>query len=43
MISALRQGRVDGLRVVVACARSLDDVPHDVYLHDLAPATSAAA
>ena len=43
MISALRQGRVDGLRVVVACARSLDDVPHDVYLLDLAPATAAAA
>ena len=43
MISALRKGRVDGLRVVVACARSLDDVPHDVYLLDLVPTTEAVA
>jgi hypothetical protein len=43
MISALRKGRVDGLRVVVACAASLDDVPHDVYLLDLAPTTAAVA
>lgn len=38
MLTALRQGRVAGLRVTVACARSLDDVPHDVYLLDLTPA-----
>jgi hypothetical protein len=43
MITALRNGRVDGLRVLVACARSLDDVPHDVYLLDLAPTTAAVA
>ncbi|GAB3878587.1 hypothetical protein [Terrabacter terrigena] len=43
MISALRKGRVDGLRIVVACARSLDDVPHDVYLLDLVPTTEAVA
>ncbi|MFM6851436.1 MAG: hypothetical protein ACKOVB_20280 [Terrabacter sp.] len=43
MISALRKGRVDGLRVVVACARSLDDVPDDVYLLDLVPTTEAVA
>ncbi|MBC9824141.1 hypothetical protein [Terrabacter sp. MAHUQ-38] len=43
MITALRKGLVDGLRVVVAGARSLDDVPHDVYLADLAPAAAAAA
>lgn len=43
MISALRKGRVDGLRIVVACARSLDEVPHDVYLLDLAPTTEAVA
>jgi hypothetical protein len=38
MLIALRQGRVDGLRVTVAVARSLDDSPHDVYLVDVAPA-----
>ena len=38
MLTSLRQGRVAGLRVTVACARSLDDVPHDVYLLDLTPA-----
>jgi hypothetical protein len=43
MISALRKGRVDGLRVVVACARSLDSIPHDVYLLDLVPTTEAVA
>lgn len=43
MISALRKGRVDRLRIVVACARSLDDVPHDVYLLDLLPTTEAVA
>lgn len=37
MLTALRQGRVAGLRVTVACARSLDDVPYDVYLIDLSP------
>lgn len=41
MIAALRNGRVDGLRVVVACARSLEDVPHDVYLLELADPTAA--
>jgi hypothetical protein len=35
MLTALRQGRVDGLRVSVACARSLDEMPYDVYLLDL--------
>lgn len=35
MLTALRQGRVDGLRVTVACARSLDEMPYDVYLLDL--------
>jgi hypothetical protein len=43
MITALRKGLVDGLRVIVAGARSLDDVPHDVYLVDLAPTAGAAA
>lgn len=43
MISALRKGRVDGLRIVVACARTLDDVPHDVYLLDLVPTTEAVS
>jgi hypothetical protein len=43
MISALRTGRVDGLRVVVACARTLDDTPHDVYLLDLVPTTEAVS
>lgn len=38
MLTSLRQGRVAGLRVTVACARSLDDVPHDVYLLNLTPA-----
>jgi hypothetical protein len=38
MLTPLRQGRVASLRVTVACARSLDDVPHDVYLLDLTPA-----
>ena len=38
MLTSLRQGRVASLRVTVACARSLDDVPHDVYLLDLTPA-----
>jgi hypothetical protein len=37
MLTALRQGRVAGLRVTVACAHSLDTIPHDVYLLDLAP------
>lgn len=41
MITALRKGLVDGLRVIVAGAPSLDDVPHDVYLVDLAPAAAA--
>ncbi|NUO89557.1 MAG: hypothetical protein HOQ18_01800 [Dermatophilaceae bacterium] len=43
MISALGKGRVDALRIVVACARSLDDVPHDVYLLELVPTTEAVA
>lgn len=43
MITALREGRVDGLRVTVACARSLDEVPHDVYLLDLAPTAGGSA
>lgn len=43
MISALRKGLVDGLRVIVASARSLDDVPHDVYLVDLAPAVASGS
>jgi len=43
MLTSLRQGRVASLRVTVACARSLDDVPHDVYLLDLAPAGDAPA
>lgn len=42
MITALRKGRVDGLRVTVACAGTLEDVPHDVYLLDLAPAATTA-
>ncbi|HET7474522.1 MAG TPA: hypothetical protein VFJ97_00690 [Dermatophilaceae bacterium] len=37
MLNALREGRVAGLRVTVACARSLDEVPDDVYLLDVAP------
>jgi hypothetical protein len=37
MLTALRQGHVASLRVTVACARSLEDMPHDVYLLDLTP------
>ncbi|EWT01936.1 hypothetical protein N865_12880 [Intrasporangium oryzae NRRL B-24470] len=36
MLTALRQGRVAGLRVTVACVRALGEAPHDVYLVDLA-------
>jgi hypothetical protein len=43
MLTALRQGRVAGLRVTVAVARSLDEVPHDVYLLDLETANDASA
>jgi hypothetical protein len=43
MLTSLRQGRVASLRVTVACARSLDDEPHDVYLLDLTPADDPAA
>jgi hypothetical protein len=43
MLTALRQGRVSGLRVTVACAETLDQVPHDVYLLDLSPLPSGAA
>src|SRR6476620_6146646 len=42
MLTSLRQGRVASLRVAVACAGSLDDVPHDVYLLDLTPAGDAS-
>ena len=38
MLTALRHGRVAGLRITVACARSLDEEPTDVYLLDLDPA-----
>lgn len=41
MLNALREGRVAGLRVTVACARSLDGVPYDVYLLDVEPAKDA--
>jgi hypothetical protein len=37
MLSALRQAQVEGLRVTVAVAGSLDEEPHDVYLLDLTP------
>jgi hypothetical protein len=37
MLTSLRQGRVSSVRVTVACARSFDEAPHDVYLVDLAP------
>lgn len=37
MLTALRQGRVVGLRITVACARSLDEEPSDVYLLDVGP------
>lgn len=37
MLTALRQGRVVGLRIMVACCTSLDELPHDAYLLDLAP------
>lgn len=43
MLTALRQGRVANLRVTIACARSLEDVPHDVYLVDLTPAGDPTA
>ena len=43
MLTALRQGRVAGVRVTVACARTLDEVPHDVYLLDLTPSGEAEA
>ena len=43
MLTKLRQGRVASLRVTVACARSLDEVPHDVYLLDLTPGGDAPA
>lgn len=36
MLTALRQGRVDSLKVAVTVARSLEDAPHDVYLVDVA-------
>ena len=36
MLIALREGRVTGLRVTVACARLLDEEPYDVYLLDVA-------
>lgn len=42
MLTALRQGRVAGLRITVACARSLDETPFDVYLLDLAPTNESA-
>ncbi len=43
MLTALRQGRVDGLRVTVACARSLDEMPYDVYLLDLVTPSQTVA
>lgn len=43
MLSSLRQGRVASLRVTVACTRSVDEVPHDVYLVDLTPAGDQTA
>ena len=43
MLTALRQGRVAGLRVTVACGRSLDTVPDDVYLLDVTPQATAGA
>jgi hypothetical protein len=43
MLTALRQGQVASVRVTVACARSLDEVPDDVYLVDVTPAGEAAA
>ncbi|TQN48500.1 hypothetical protein FHX52_1637 [Humibacillus xanthopallidus] len=42
MLTSLRQGHVASLRVTVARARSLDEMPHDVYLVDLTPASDAA-
>jgi hypothetical protein len=42
MLTALRQGRVAGLRITVACARSLDEMPSDVYLLELGPTDETA-
>ena len=42
MLTALRQGRVVGLRIMVACSTSLEEMPHDAYLLDLAPANPTA-
>src|SRR5262245_32271649 len=43
MLTALRQGRVAGLRVTVACAETLDELPHDLYVLDLSPPTDESA
>lgn len=42
MLTALRQGRVAGLRITVSCARSLDEMPSDVYLLELGPTDERA-
>jgi hypothetical protein len=42
MLTALRQGRVAGLRITVSCARSLDEAPHDVYLLEFGPTSESA-
>ncbi len=42
MLTALRQGRVAGLRITVACARSLEEMPSDVYLLELGPTDERA-
>jgi hypothetical protein len=43
MLTALHQGRVAGLRITVACAETLDKMPHDVYVLDLSPPTGEEA